>query len=648
MKLNIFALSSIAVVGSLQFASSNAATSTEARSLQLRKAQECLSITDYICDNDDYSTLCGVLEEDQDLADVLSGGEFTLFAPNNKAIGDRIDDIEPYWGTGPDAGMYIMKFHAIEGQTLMFDDLICSETVETLSENQDSRTKCTNKGAEKFQTGRGNNDLGTMPKIVEPDIRVCNGVIHGVDDMLLPSLKKPGFGVGEDKWDIDKEFYGDQDYWLESDWFEMSNDVRNAAKVLGFTGKMWDKDDKSPIDRDWSDLNKAQKQAAITLGYNKKTWVADLDEWKSEDSRRYDWSELPMNVKDAAEVLGFTGKMWDGNEKSLVFDKDWKGLNKAQQKAAITLGYDRFEDVDEWKSLDLLDVEMPNKWKSKAWRHYGWSDLPNNVRDAAKVLGYTDKTWDNKDKSVDFFDKKWSELNKAERKAVITLGYKRFDDFDDWKSDDWLDYGWSKKPNNKSKDWRHYGWSELPNNVKDAAKVMGFTGKTWDDKEKPFNLDKDWMGLTKAQKKAAITMGYNKFENFDEWKKEDWLRYGWTKMPKDKSVDWRHYAWSEMPNNVKDAAEVLDFTGKMWDDNVKSPNFDKNWKELTKAQKKAAITLGYTRFGDFEDFEGFDDFDEWTSEDQFEDFVYMSPPGGTGGPPFDVEEMRACMRACRD
>jgi len=95
-----------------------------------------------------------------------------------------------------------MMFHTIEEKTLMFDDLICLETIETLSENEESRTKCVNKGAEKFQTRRGNFDLGTMPKIVEPDIQVCNGVIHGVDDILLPKLKKASVGGQEDGVDV--------------------------------------------------------------------------------------------------------------------------------------------------------------------------------------------------------------------------------------------------------------------------------------------------------------------------------------------------------------------------------------------------------------------------------------------------------------
>ena len=153
---------------------------------------------DYVCSNDDYSTLCDKLK-DADLADALSGGEFTLFAPNNDAFDERSDDIVPYLG----ADGYITKFHAIKGKTLMFDDLVCSELIVTLTEDQESRTKCTKKGAEKFQTGRGNLALGTMPKIVEPDIQVCNGVIHGVDDILFPKLKKASVGGQEDDVDVD-------------------------------------------------------------------------------------------------------------------------------------------------------------------------------------------------------------------------------------------------------------------------------------------------------------------------------------------------------------------------------------------------------------------------------------------------------------
>lgn len=81
---------------------------------------------------------------------------------------------------------------------MMFDDLICTGTVETMN-GQESRTKCAMKGAEKYQTGRGNIDLETMPKIVEADISVCNGVIHGMDHMLLPNLNMVVNNDGDDE-----------------------------------------------------------------------------------------------------------------------------------------------------------------------------------------------------------------------------------------------------------------------------------------------------------------------------------------------------------------------------------------------------------------------------------------------------------------
>ena len=126
----------------------------------------------------------------------MKGGEWTLFAPVNDAFIDRFDDIEKY--LGDDA--YIMNFHIIKGKTIMFDDLICTETIATESYGEESRTKCAKKGAQKFQTGRGNLKLGTMPKIITSDVLLCNGVIHGVDDIILPKLilKKESSGEGED------------------------------------------------------------------------------------------------------------------------------------------------------------------------------------------------------------------------------------------------------------------------------------------------------------------------------------------------------------------------------------------------------------------------------------------------------------------
>ena len=149
-------------------------------------------IVDYVCSTDDYSTLCDVLQE-YDLADAFTDGKWTLFAPNNEAFEGMPSSVTDDYVT-------IMKFHVLEGEIMTFDDLICTGTVETMN-GQESRTKCAMKGAEKYQTGRGNSALGTMPKIVEADISVCNGVIHGMDNLLLPNLNIAG--NNDDDYDSD-------------------------------------------------------------------------------------------------------------------------------------------------------------------------------------------------------------------------------------------------------------------------------------------------------------------------------------------------------------------------------------------------------------------------------------------------------------
>jgi len=139
---------------------------------------DCLSMTDYICSSYEYSTLCNVLASDGFMYDDLSSGKWTLFAPTDAAFdagqSKNIDLVDK-----------IIQFHFIKGKSVSFDELICTERLEMASK-KDSRTKC--QGKKKYQTGKGNREVGRMPLIVAPDIAVCNGIIHGVDHLLLPSL----------------------------------------------------------------------------------------------------------------------------------------------------------------------------------------------------------------------------------------------------------------------------------------------------------------------------------------------------------------------------------------------------------------------------------------------------------------------------
>eukprot|EP00539_Tryblionella_compressa_P002138 CAMPEP_0178740286 /NCGR_PEP_ID=MMETSP0744-20121128/4504_1 /TAXON_ID=913974 /ORGANISM="Nitzschia punctata, Strain CCMP561" /LENGTH=68 /DNA_ID=CAMNT_0020393039 /DNA_START=44 /DNA_END=250 /DNA_ORIENTATION=- len=54
-----------------------------------------------------------------------------------------------------------------------------------------------------------------------------------------------------------------------------------------------------------------------------------------------------------------------------------------------------------------------------------------------------------------------------------------------------------------------YDWDELPKEIQDAAKVLGFTKKLWDNDEEPDECDEYWKDLTPEQQAAAKKLGYD-------------------------------------------------------------------------------------------------------------------------------------------
>lgn len=162
-----------------------------------------------------------------------------------------------------------------------------------------------------------------------------------------------------------------------------------------------------------------------------------------------EWDELPANMRKAAEVLGYDKHIWDTNGACPCDDLDWyvcrgrfgiRGLHvfllrltrlgshlvvavcfytwvedraeltPAQQEAAGKLGY----TPHEWDEDD--------GGATKYYEDYDWDDLPGEVQEAAKILGYDKKKWDtNAEVPVD--NKDWEKLSRVQKAAAITLGY---------------------------------------------------------------------------------------------------------------------------------------------------------------------------------------------------------------------------------
>ena len=132
-----------------------------------------------------FSTLCTVVTQ-AGLNPALdtNATTWTIFAPNNDAFSYLSQEMQGSLLSDMNRLVSILLFHAIPGRVLYEQDLRCSRRIE-MANGDDSRHVCL--GDDLYQKGSGN-PRDNMPKIVDTDIGACNGVIHVIDDVMLPPM----------------------------------------------------------------------------------------------------------------------------------------------------------------------------------------------------------------------------------------------------------------------------------------------------------------------------------------------------------------------------------------------------------------------------------------------------------------------------
>ena len=143
----------------------------------------------------------------------------------------------------------------------------------------------------------------------------------------------------------------------DMDWDELPARAQRAAGVLGYTRKMWDSDEPSPVeDKYWQELTKKEQMAARDLGYKKEKWNPDGHSERETDEEeqpgnfeKMKWIDLPVELRTAARVLGYSKSTWDSDELPSSEKKDWFELNEKEQDAARRLGFNQ----DKWKNAGI-------------------------------------------------------------------------------------------------------------------------------------------------------------------------------------------------------------------------------------------------------------------------------------------------------
>ncbi|TVR32634.1 MAG: fasciclin domain-containing protein [Balneolaceae bacterium] len=124
-------------------------------------------------DDDRFTTLVQLIL-DAELEGTLSGDEFTVFAPTNAAFDALFDVVDPADLTTEDI-IEILTFH-VTGGTILSGDLSAQQDVEMLNEE---RTL--------VQVSAAGVLINGSSTVIEADLVATNGVIHAIDEVLLPS-----------------------------------------------------------------------------------------------------------------------------------------------------------------------------------------------------------------------------------------------------------------------------------------------------------------------------------------------------------------------------------------------------------------------------------------------------------------------------
>jgi transforming growth factor-beta-induced protein len=139
-----------------------------------------MSIVDVAAGNENFSKLVGLLQStglDAVLADTST--EFTVFAPSNAAF-DAVDDATlNALAQDADALTEVLTYHVVQGATVLQDGAV------QIAQSSENKVETVN-GSEVALSLSGTDLYVNSSLVSQTDIMADNGVIHVVDQVILP------------------------------------------------------------------------------------------------------------------------------------------------------------------------------------------------------------------------------------------------------------------------------------------------------------------------------------------------------------------------------------------------------------------------------------------------------------------------------
>lgn len=144
-------------------------------------------LAELVCDSRMFDILCAALQQ-TGLDSILAEAEtsWTMFSPTNEAFAILGDDALGGLTSDTDLLITVLLSH-VAAQAVPASDLEC-DGILAMTSGTNTTTLC--RGNLLFQRGDANEE-GSFPQIILPDISACNGILHVVNQVLLPDLEIP-------------------------------------------------------------------------------------------------------------------------------------------------------------------------------------------------------------------------------------------------------------------------------------------------------------------------------------------------------------------------------------------------------------------------------------------------------------------------
>jgi len=168
------AVASLAVAGcgGSDSSSERAATTAPAEAATMEETMQ-ENIVETAVAAGDFTTLTSLVEK-AGLAETLSGeGPFTVFAPTDDAFADVPQETLDSLAADPEALKAVLLYHVVDGEARARDVAELS-SAETL-----------NGESVELETTDGRVEVNDA-KVVQADVTASNGVIHVIDEVLIP------------------------------------------------------------------------------------------------------------------------------------------------------------------------------------------------------------------------------------------------------------------------------------------------------------------------------------------------------------------------------------------------------------------------------------------------------------------------------